>query len=133
MVKLRHVAMSVTDPEASAEFYGTAFGMKRVGETDSELASGVYMSDGTISLALLKYKDDRWAGERYGKDFVGVHHVGFWVDDLDVAEEKATAAGAKYFAELPIEKESLYYEKKYQDPDGIIFDLTPNGWVGAKR
>ena len=86
MEKLRHVAMSVTDPEASAEFYATAFGMKRVGETDSELASGVYMSDGTVSLALLKYKDDRWAGERYGKDFVGVHHVGFWVDDLDDAE-----------------------------------------------
>jgi len=133
MEKLRHVAMSVTDPEASAEFYATAFGMKRVGETDSELASGVYMSDGTVSLALLKYKDDRWAGERYGKDFVGVHHVGFWVDDLDDAEARVTAAGAKYFADLPIEKESLYYEKKYQDPDGIIFDLTPNGWVGTER
>ena len=53
MEKLRHVAMSVTDPEASAEFYATAFGMKRVGETDSELASGVYMSDGTVSLLSL--------------------------------------------------------------------------------
>ena len=133
MAKLRHVAMSVADPEASARFYQEAFGMERVGDTESELATGVYLSDGTVSLALLKYKSDKWAGERYGKDFLGVHHVGFWVDDLAVSEQRAEAAGATYFSDLPVEKESLYYEKKYCDPDGIIFDLTPNGWVGTKR
>ena len=133
MAKLRHVAMSVKDPEASAQFYEDAFGMKRVGDTESDVASGVYMSDGTVSLALLKYKDDKWAGERYGKDFLGVHHVGFWVEDLEEAEKKAIEAGAKFFADLPVEKESLYYEKKFQDPDGIIFDMTPNGWIGTKK
>jgi methylmalonyl-CoA/ethylmalonyl-CoA epimerase len=125
--------MSVADPEASARFYEQAFGLKRVGETESELASGVYLSDGTVSLALLKYKSDRWAGERYGKDFLGVHHVGFWVDDLEQAEKQVAEAGARFFADLPEAKESLYYEKKYQDPDGIIFDLTPNGWAGTKK
>lgn len=132
MAKLRHVAMSVADPEASARFYQEAFGMERVGDTDSELASGVYLSDGTVSLALLKYKSDRWAGAQ-GKDWHGVHHVGFWVDDIEQAEQRVTEAGARYFADLPVEKESLYYEKKYHDPDGIIFDLTPNGWLGTRR
>ena len=67
------------------------------------------------------------------KDFVGVHHVGFWVEDLEDAEKKAIEAGAKFFADLPVEKESLYYEKKFQAPDGIIFDMTPNGWIGTKK
>ena len=36
-----------------------------------------------VSLALLDYKTDEAAGEERGKDYVGVHHIGFWVDDLD--------------------------------------------------
>jgi len=34
-------------------------------------------------MALLKYKTDGAVGEEQGKDFVGVHHTGFRVDDLD--------------------------------------------------
>ena len=55
MAKLRHVAMSVPDPKKAAEFYSKVFDMEIVGETDSPLASGIYLSDGTISLALLNY------------------------------------------------------------------------------
>ena len=35
MAKLRHVAMSVSDPDKTADFYCEAFDMKRVGSTDS--------------------------------------------------------------------------------------------------
>ncbi len=48
MAKLRHIAMSVPDPWKAAEFYEKAFDMERVGETDSALAEGVYISDGVI-------------------------------------------------------------------------------------
>jgi len=34
-----------------------------------------------INLALLHYKKEEFAGER-GRDFVGVHHIGFVVDDV---------------------------------------------------
>ncbi len=26
-----------------------------------------------------------------------------------------------------------YYEAKYKDPNGIVFDLTHTGWVGAVK
>jgi len=133
MAKLRHIAMAVPDPEKSAAFYEKTFGMKRVGVTDSELATGIYMSDGTVCLALLSYKTDEAAGKERGKDYVGVHHLGFWVDDLDDAGESIESNGGTFFLDLPMEKESLYYEKKYRDPDGIIFDISHNGWVGAKK
>ncbi len=133
MAKLRHVAISVPDPEKSAQFYEKVFGMKRVGITESELSSGIYLSDGVVSLALLDYKTDEAAGEEKGKDFVGVHHFGFWVDDLDKTGDSIEECGGTFFLDLPEEKDSLYYEKKYRDPDGVIFDLSHQGWVGASK
>ncbi len=133
MAKLRHIAIAVPDVEQSAQFYEKVFELERVGTTDSELATGIYLSDGVISLALLNYKTDEAAGTERGKDYVGVHHVGFWVDDLDDMEKSIEQGGGTFFLDLPEAKDSLYYEKKYRDPDGIIFDISHNGWVGASK
>ena len=70
MARLRHIALAVEDPEKAAEFYIKAFGMSRVGETDWINAKGVYLSDGVINLALLKYKTEEAAGAR-GTGFSG--------------------------------------------------------------
>ena len=133
MAKLRHVAISVPNPEKSAEFYCKTFGMSIVGTTDSPLASGVYLSDGTVSLALLNYKNDESAGLDIGKDYVGVNDFGFWCDDLDAQQKAIEANGGDFFMELPSGKESLCYEMKFRDPDNIIFDISHTGWIGAKR
>ncbi len=133
MAKLRHIAIAVPDVERSAQFYEKVFELERVGTTDSDLATGIYLSDGVICLALLNYKTDEAAGKERGKDYVGVHHVGFWVDDLDDMEKTIENGGGTFFLDLPEAKDSLYYEKKYRDPDGIIFDISNNGWVGASK
>jgi catechol 2,3-dioxygenase-like lactoylglutathione lyase family enzyme len=134
MAKLRHIAFSVPDPWATAEFYMQAFGMTKVGETDSPLARGVYLTDGTINLAILNYKNDEMAG-KVGKDFIGIHHLGFWVDDIEASKKQAANAGAAYWmGEVPSEEEgNNFYEVKYRDPDGIVFDLSANGWGGAVK
>lgn len=132
MSKLRHIALSVPDPWATAEFYMRAFGLKKVGEADTPLAMGVYLSDGTINIALLKYKTDELAGP-LGKDYVGIHHMGFWVDDVKQGCEAAEAAGAKHFAGEP-STDNTFYEVKYRDPvNGLIFDISAHGWVGATK
>ena len=100
MAKLRHIAITVPDPWKAAEFYMRAFGMEKVGETDWENARGVYLSDGTINLALLHYKTEEAAGKR-GRDFVGVHHFGFLVDDVDAAMKAVEAAGATHWMGEP--------------------------------
>lgn len=131
MAKLRHIAISVADPDSTARFYCDTFGMKIVGHTDSPLATGVYLSDGTVSLALLKYKADEWAG--MNKDAQCINHIGFWVDDLEQQEQRILEQGGTFFRELPVEKDSLYYELKFRDPNGVIFDISHNGWVGAQQ
>jgi hypothetical protein len=108
-----------------------AFGMKKVGEVDASFVLGVYLSDGVINLAILKFKEDRMAGP-LGKDHVGIHHFGFWVDDIKDAAGSLERAGGKYFAGEAKEDNS-FYEVKYMDPNGIMIDITANGWGGASR
>jgi catechol 2,3-dioxygenase-like lactoylglutathione lyase family enzyme len=134
MAKLRHIALSVPDPWKAAEFFQRAFGMKKVGETDSVLARGVYLTDGTVNMAILNYKNDEMAGHR-GKDFVGIHHLGFWVDDVDQSRENIETSGGKYWmGEVPrTGTDNLFYEVKFHDPNGIVIDISANGWGGATK
>jgi catechol 2,3-dioxygenase-like lactoylglutathione lyase family enzyme len=131
MAKLRHIAITVPDPWKAAEFYMRAFGMRKVGETDWANARGVYLSDGVVNLALLQYKTDEAAGKQ-GRDYVGIHHLGFWVDDVDASRRAVEAAGARHWMGEPSDGTG-FYEVKFHDPDGIAFDITANGWSGAAK
>ena len=130
--KLRHLAISVPDPEKAANFYMSAFAMEKVTSVKADLADGVYLTDGTINVALLRYKDDRPMGEGKTKDWFGVHHFGFWVDDVKETQKQIEAAGGKWFMG-EMEGDNVFYELKFADPDGAIFDITHNGWGGARK
>jgi len=119
MAKLRHIALIVPDPEKAAKFFEDAFEMKIAGKA----RRGLYVSDGVMNVALLKQEGD---------EKVGIYHFGMWVDDLDEAEKKVVNAGGSYLAGRPTSPQS-YYEAKYKDPLGIVFDLTHTGWVGAVK
>jgi methylmalonyl-CoA/ethylmalonyl-CoA epimerase len=119
MAKLRHLALIVPDPEASAKFFEQAFDMTRAGTA----RRGIYMTDGTINVALLKQE---------GNEKVGIYHYGMWVDDLDESEKKVLDAGGTYLAGRP-DSPNSFYEAKYKDPLGVVFDLTHNGWTGAVK
>ncbi len=113
--------------------------MERVGTTDSPLARGSYVSDGVITVALLAYKSDEWAGyvegeDERGKNYQGIHHMGFWVDDIVETEKKIEAAGGKYFQGRPDEDApDTFYEMKFRDPHGVIIDCTHLGWGGSVK
>lgn len=132
MAKLRHIAVAVPDPERTAAFYRDVFDMEVTGSTTSELADGLYLSDGTICLALLRYRSDAAAGP-VGRSFVGLHHVGFWCENLEEQSRRLEERGGSFFMDLPIERESLNFERKYRDPDGLILDISQSGWIGAAR
>jgi lactoylglutathione lyase len=127
MAKLRHIALIVPDPEKAAKFFEDAFDMKVAGKA----RRGLYVSDGTMNVALLRQQGD---------EKVGIYHFGMWVDDLEEAEKKVVDAGGTYLegrpdpsAESKAANAHSYYEAKFQDPLGIVFDLTHTGWVGAVK
>ena len=127
--KLRHIAISVPDLEKAAAFYEKAFGLNR--ENQSSIA--IRLSDGTVNLTLLNFPTDGDAGDERGKDFVGLHHIGVWVDDLAEAAGRIEKAGGTLQsmedAEIPIE----HAEHKYRDPFGVVIDVSTLGWDGARR
>ena len=104
--RLRHIALSVPDPDKAAQFFEEAFGMKRVGKA----GIGCYVSDGTINVALLKYETGDVPG--FPKNYLGLVHFGMWVDDLDEAEKKVTQAGGTYLAGRPTSPNSRSEERR---------------------
>ena len=128
--RLRHIAVVVKDLEKAARFYETAFELKRVGEETLDFAAAIYLTDGVINLALLNYKGERGSGLKNWKEFVGAHHFGFQVDDLAETEKRIEAHGGKFFFDLGDERHGNF-ERKFKDPDGVIFDISKHGWQGT--
>jgi methylmalonyl-CoA/ethylmalonyl-CoA epimerase len=124
--KLRHIALSVQNVAQAQKFFEEAFGMTKAGDAQN----GIYMTDGTINIALLA-KGGQVPGIEH--PYYGVMHFGVWVDDLAQAEEQVKQAGAVHYQGRPPNTPNSYYEVKYRDPTGIIFDITASGWRGAVK
>ncbi|GAB3627100.1 glyoxalase [Pandoraea terrae] len=129
MDKLRHIALSVEDPESAAQFFEQAFGMRRAGNA----MRGIYMTDGVMNVALLNFKDETVPGYAGLKDVRGVIHFGMWVDDIAQTEARVKAAGGTYLTGRHETSPNVFYEVKYRMPDGTVFDITENGWTGAVK
>lgn len=131
MAKLRHIAISVPDLEKSARFYEETFGLKRVNLAITPYGDGLSLSDGVINLTLLHFHTDDAAGDERGKDFVGIHHMGFIVDDLEAMSKKIEDNGGRFHRELK-GGGGVDFERKFRDPDGVVFDISHQGWVGIE-
>jgi len=123
--RIRHIALCVKDIKATADFYVKAFGLKRTEIKEGKTAWNCYLSDGEVNLALLQYKGETGSG--VPKGWVGIHHFGFQCDDLPAQQKKVEQAGAEFFYDLG-EPEDEGFERKFKDPNGIVFDLNWKGW-----
>ena len=137
MPKLKHIALSTQDVEGTARFYMDVFGMKEIAKIDDPGTRGCFLSDGDINLAILHFKNDQAAGADLGKDFSGIHHIGFEVESLEAIADKLRAAGAPRRDDinqaLNIGGRQAHgnVEVKYTGPDGITIDVSETGWVGT--
>lgn len=130
MARLRHFAICVRDLEQSAQFYEQVFDLKRAGREDLPIGSALYLSDGVVNLALLKFAGSAANDLTDPKNAVGSNHFGFQVDDLKAAQKRIEEAGGAFFFDLGDEKHGNF-ERKFKDPDGIIFDISKHGWLGT--
>ncbi len=126
--KLRHLAIATQDPEATAAFYKEVFGFEEVGRTDTPLATGVYLSDGDLNLAVLRFHTDQIGR---GTDYVGLHHFGVHIADSEETYARLRQAGAPQKTERP-EAATSFFEVKFVGPDGVVFDISEHGWVGTR-
>ena len=133
MAKIRHIALATKDPEKVANFYKAAFDMKEVGRSGPANPKpgqvyGVYLSDGTLNMAILNFGNDDQLGK--GPDYVGLHHFGVLVDDLASARRHVEALGGDCFRHTPPPGHTGFYETKFHGPDGVVFDISEHPWPG---
>ena len=128
MPKLRHIAIAAEDPEKMAEFYKKAFDFKEVGRPNGVLADGVFLSDGTLNMAILKFKTDQLGK---GLDYTGLHHFGILVEDVEASAKQLEALGGKYYMER---EDGLAggFEVKFYGPEGVLFDVAEHPWTGTE-
>ena len=118
MAAIRHLALRANDPDALAEFYVKAFGLREVHRHKSITGPGaaVYLSDGYLNLAIIPARE---APE-------GLFHFGIAVDDITEAHGAALAAGAVAQTEV-LPADGRFTETYVTDPAGIRIDLA-TGW-----
>ena len=140
MAQIKHIAIATQDADKTARYYIDVFGLKEIAKLDSPNASGYYLSDGNINLAILNFKNDQVTGSEYGKEYSGIHHIGFQVESLDEITEKLKAAGSAPREEINDalgiamgEVRHTNVEVKYGGPDGVIIDVSETGWVGTSK
>jgi methylmalonyl-CoA/ethylmalonyl-CoA epimerase len=131
--KIRHIALATKDPEKVAEFYKAAFDFKEVGRSGPPNPKpgqvyGVYLSDGTLNMAILNFGNDDQLGK--GPDYVGLHHFGVLVDDLASARAHVEKLGGDCFRHEPPPGHTGFYETKFHGPDGVVFDISEHPWPG---
>jgi catechol 2,3-dioxygenase-like lactoylglutathione lyase family enzyme len=142
MARIRHIALATDDPAKTAEFYKQHFGLtelyRRPGDTGEK---GVWLSDGYIYFAILKYGEPGVPklGPGQTSELRGIHHIGFYVDD-----EQATAKALRdaNFSPVPIPKSGgseaapmaairEAANLKYLGPDAVQIDIRSRGWNEA--
>jgi catechol 2,3-dioxygenase-like lactoylglutathione lyase family enzyme len=138
MAKIKHIAISTQDVDRTARFYRDVFGMKQIARIDAPGARGYYLSDGDINLAILNFKSDVVAGVERGKDYNGLHHIGFQVESLEEIAERLAAAGSEPRHDVNEalgvghgQRADANVEIKYSGPDGVMIDVSETGWVGT--
>jgi catechol 2,3-dioxygenase-like lactoylglutathione lyase family enzyme len=138
MPKIKHIALSTQDVDATAKFYMDVFGMKEIAKLDGPGAKGYYLSDGDLNLAILNFKSDGVAGVERGKGWSGIHHIGFQVESLEAIAERLAAAGSEPRTDVNDalgvghgRRTGGNVEVKYSGPDGVMVDVSETGWVGT--
>ena len=118
MAKLRHIAITVEDVEKTAAFYEQAIELKRV----RIFPHSVLLSDGVMSLAILDVNRNANAPNSQ----VGIHHMGFLIDDMAKASQRVEENGGKFFGSI-VQSEAAsggVNERKFYDPNGIKLDIA---------
>jgi catechol 2,3-dioxygenase-like lactoylglutathione lyase family enzyme len=80
MARIKHIALVTDDPAKTAEFYKQHFGLTELYRRPTDTGEkGVWLSDGYIYFAILKYgtEDAPKLGPGQTSDLRGIHHIGF--------------------------------------------------------
>jgi catechol 2,3-dioxygenase-like lactoylglutathione lyase family enzyme len=115
MARIKHIAIYTDDPDRAAKFYSQAFDLKEVRRSKT---GSVIMTDGDVSLSLLKARDGVPKG---------LHHFGFQVESCEVARRQLEEISGETGSYRP--ERAVIAEFRIHDPDGVPLDVSDRPWA----
>lgn len=123
--RIHHLALTVTDIDASIAWYERTFGFKRVDDYPHEGGFGVILVEPDSDLWIVLHHHDANEAEPFSETRTGLDHAGFQVPspaDLEVWQAR--------FAELGVHHSPIAYNEDFnvsilvfRDPDNIQLEL----------
>jgi glyoxylase I family protein len=132
--QLHHVAITVTDLDASVRWYEQVFGLRAQMDIPHEGGTGRLLADEGRQLLLVLHRHDANDGERFTETATGLDHVGLrlpsradleaWQDHLERNAVERRAAADRPCTQSPIADEPYGSVLVFRDPDNIQLELS---------
>jgi glyoxylase I family protein len=119
---IHHLALTVTNVERSCAFYTEIVGLQQVATVEPK----VFLSNGTMLLALGPAPNHPINGDRFDENRVGLDHISFTIgsrDDLERVARFLTDKGVPH-GEIKDLSGFQIYVLAFRDPDNIQVELT---------
>lgn len=141
---ISHIAVGVRDMDRSLTFYRDRLGFEVVRDevqaTRGTILPALYAQPhdqrrvvtlywrraaGEAFLVLSEHSDKPPRGAAIKLDEVGIHHVGFWVEDLPNACEELARRGIEFLVPPTVihTADGTFHSAFFADPDGILLQL----------
>lgn len=131
--KLHHIALTVTDIDASVAWYEKVFGIAFLGDAPHPGGVGKVLSDADRQLSFVLHRHDTNDGVSFLETRTGLDHVGMtvanradlesWQSHLENHGVRRSAAADRPLTQSPIADESYGSVLVFRDPDNIQLEL----------
>jgi catechol 2,3-dioxygenase-like lactoylglutathione lyase family enzyme len=130
---LHHVAITVTDLDASIAWYERVFDVSFRLEVPHPGGTGKILADDDFSLVFALHRHDANGGERFTETRTGLDHVGLrvprradlevWQSHLDTLGINRAPAADRPCTQSPIEDRDFGSILVFRDPDNVQLEL----------
>ncbi len=130
---LHHLALTVTDLDASLAWYQEVFDVSPLMEAPHPGGIGVVLADEQLTLMIVLHRHDANEPERFSEVRTGLDHAGFmvasraelerWQDHLAAHGVAPSAEAASPLTQSPIADEPYGSILVFRDPDNIQLEL----------
>ncbi len=131
--RLHHLALTVSDVDASTRWYEDVFGVHHVMDAPHPGGVGKVLADDARGLMIVLHHHDANDGTLFGETTTGLDHAGFIVpgrDDLEAWQDHLEANGVvrsdtadKPLTQSPIADEPYGSVLVFRDPDNIQLEF----------
>ena len=131
--KLHHLALTVTDLDASVGWYESVFGIKFLMDAPHEGGLGKVLADEAWELMIVLHRHDENDRGLFHETNTGLDHAGFlvasraeleaWQDHLETNGVSRVGVADKPLTQSPIADEPYGSVLVFRDPDNIQLEL----------